>query len=81
MSKGKKPISPRTLHAILGSGKMKNEREIVEEKEETEGSQPCKRKWLTEVLKKHPHLHQQRQIHATHSTIEHKTEQKSAKTA
>ena len=30
---------------------MKNEREIVEEKEETAGSQPCKRKRLTEVLK------------------------------
>ena len=30
---------------------MKNEREINEEKEETSGSQPCKRKRLTEVLK------------------------------
>ena len=30
---------------------MKNEREIVEEKEETAGSRPCKRKRLTEVLK------------------------------
>ena len=29
---------------------MKNEREIVEEKEETAGSQPCKRKRLTEVM-------------------------------
>ena len=48
---GKKPISPKTPHAILGTGKMKNEREIVKEKEETAGSQPCKRKRLTEVLK------------------------------
>ena len=38
-------------HVILGSEKRKNEREIVEEKEETAGSQPCKRKLLTEVLK------------------------------
>ena len=38
-------------HAILGPGKRKNERDIVEEKEETAGSQPCKRKQLTEVLK------------------------------
>ena len=30
---------------------MKNEREIVEEKEETASSQPCKRKRLTELLK------------------------------
>ena len=30
---------------------MKNERETVEEKEETAGSQPCKRKRLSEVLK------------------------------
>ena len=30
---------------------MKNERETVEEKEETAGSQTCKRKRLTEVLK------------------------------
>ena len=37
-------------HAILGLRKRKNEREIVEEKEETVGSQPCKRKRLTEVL-------------------------------
>ena len=36
-------------HAILGPEKRKNEREIVEEKE-TAGSQPCKRKRLTEVL-------------------------------
>ena len=59
---------------------MKNERETVEEKEETVGSQYCKRKRLTEVIKA-PNLHQQRQIHATHSTIEHKTEQKKVKTA
>ena len=38
-------------HAILGLGKMKNEKEIVEEKEEPAGSQHCKRKRLTEVLK------------------------------
>ena len=38
-------------HAILGPGNRKNERETVEEKEETAGSQPCKRKRLTEVLK------------------------------
>ena len=38
-------------HAILGPEKRKNERETVEEKEETAGSQPCKRKRLTEVLK------------------------------
>ena len=30
---------------------MKNERKIVEEKEGTAGSQSCKRKLLTEVLK------------------------------
>ena len=30
---------------------MKNEREIVEENQETAGCQPCKRKRLTEVLK------------------------------
>ena len=51
MSKGKEPISPKTPHAILGPEKRKNERETVEEKEETVGSQPCKRKRLTEVLK------------------------------
>ena len=38
-------------HAILGPEKRKNERETVEEKEETADSQPCKRKRLTEVLK------------------------------
>ena len=38
-------------HAILGPEKRKNEREPVEEKEETAGSQPCKRKRLPEVLK------------------------------
>ena len=38
-------------HAILGPEKRKNEREIVEENEETAGSQPCKRKRLTEALK------------------------------
>ena len=37
--------------AIVGPGKRKNEREIVEEKEETAGSQPCKRTRLAEVLK------------------------------
>ena len=52
---------------------MKNDRETVEEKEETAGSQPCKRKRLTE---EYPNLHQQRQTHATHSTNERKTEQK-----
>ena len=52
MSEGKKPIAKsKVLHAILGPGKMKNETEIVEEKEKTAGSQPCKRKRLTEVLK------------------------------
>ena len=35
----------------LRSREKENEREIVEEKEETAGSQPCKRKRLTEVLK------------------------------
>ena len=40
MSKGKEPISPKTR----GPKKRKNERETVEEKEETVGSQPCKRK-------------------------------------
>ena len=42
MSKGKEPISPEDPRAILGPGKRKNEREIVEEKEETAGNQPCK---------------------------------------
>ena len=32
---------------ILGPEKRENERETVEEKEETAGSQPCKRKRLT----------------------------------
>ena len=50
MSKSKKKKS-KDHHAVLGSGKRKNEWEIVEEKEETAGSQPCKRKRLTEVLK------------------------------
>ena len=35
------------LHAILGPRKRKDEREIVEEQEETVGSQSCKRKRLT----------------------------------
>ena len=48
MSKGKDTISPK--RPILGHGKRKKEREIVEEKEETVSSQPCKRKRLTEVL-------------------------------
>ena len=38
-------------HAIIGPEKRKNEREIVEDKEETALSQSCKRKRLTEVLK------------------------------
>ena len=36
---------------VLGPEKRKNERETVEENEETAGSQPCKRKRLTEDLK------------------------------
>ena len=50
MSKGisYKPKDPR---AILGPGKRKDQREIVEEQEETEGSQSCERKRLAEVLK------------------------------
>ena len=48
MSKGKEPISPKTP---MHPEKRKNERETVEEKEETVGSQPCKRKRLTEVSK------------------------------
>ena len=50
-SKGKEPISPKTPHAILDPEKRKNERETVEEKKETAGSQHCKRKRLTKVLK------------------------------
>ena len=38
-------------HAILGTGKRKDEIGIVERQEETAGSQSCKRKRLTEVLK------------------------------
>ena len=55
MSKGKEPIFIKSEdpHAILGPEKRKNERETVEEKEETVSSQPCKRKRLTEVLKAH----------------------------
>ena len=51
MSEGIEPISPKDPHAILGPRKRKDEREIVEEQEETAGSQSCKRKPLTEVLK------------------------------
>ena len=51
MSKGMEPISPKDTHAILCPGKRKDEREIVKEQEETEGSQSCKTKRLTEVLK------------------------------
>ena len=51
MSKGIEPISPKNPHAISGPGKRKDEREIVEEQEETAVSQSCKRKRLTEVLK------------------------------
>ena len=51
MSKGIETISLKDPHAILGPGKRKDESEIVEEKEETPDSQPCKRKRLTEVLK------------------------------
>ena len=50
-SKGKRAYKSEDPHAILGPEKRKNERETVEEKEETAGSQPCKRKRLTEVLK------------------------------
>ena len=50
-SKGKRAYKSEDPHAILGPEIMKNERETVEEKVETEGSQPCKRKRLTEVLK------------------------------
>ena len=46
-----KRLKSEDPHAILGPKKRKNEREIVEEKEETAGSQRCKRKRLTEVLK------------------------------
>ena len=46
-----KSLKSEDPHAILGPEKRKNKREIVEEKEETAGSQPCKRKRLTEVLK------------------------------
>ena len=51
MSKGTEPISPKDPHSILGSGKRKDKREIVEEQEETARSQSYKRKQLTEVLK------------------------------
>ena len=52
MSKGKEPIyKSEDPHAILGTEEKKNERKTVEEKEETVGSQPCRRKRLTEVLK------------------------------
>ena len=51
MCKGIEPISPKDQHAILGPGKRKDETEIVEEQEETEGSQSCKKKRLTGVLK------------------------------
>ena len=45
MSKDNEPVSSKTEdpHAILCPGKRKNEREIVEEKEATAGSHPCKR--------------------------------------
>ena len=44
MSNSKEHISPKTpmINDNLGPGKRKNEREIVEEKEETAGSQPWK---------------------------------------
>ena len=45
------PISSKDPHAILGPRKRKDERDIVEEQEETAGSQSCERKRLTEVLK------------------------------
>ena len=51
MSKDKKTYKSKDPHTIFAPGKRKNEREIVEEKEETAGSQPCKRKRLTELLK------------------------------
>ena len=51
MSKGIEPISSKDLHAILGPGKRKDEREITEEQEETAGNKFCKRKRLTYVLK------------------------------
>ena len=47
--KGIEPISPKDPHVILGPAKRKDEREIVEEQEETAGSQSSKRKRLTEV--------------------------------
>ena len=78
MSKGIEPIRSKDPQAILGPGKRKYEREIVEDQEETAGTQSCKRKRLIEVLKV-PNLHHQSQIYATHSTIELKIEQKSAK--
>ena len=51
MSKGIEPISAKYPYAILGPRKRKYEREKVEEKEEKAGSQSCKIKRLSEVLK------------------------------
>ena len=51
MSKDIEPISPKDPYAILGPGNRKDEREIVEEQEETASSYSCKRKGLTEGLK------------------------------
>ena len=74
VSKGIEPISLKDPHAIKGPGKRKDEREIVEEHKETVGSQSCKRKLLTELKKIYTFT---RKIHATHSTIEHKTNDES----
>ena len=43
MSKAIESISPKDPHAILGPGKRNDEREIVEEQEETAASQSCKK--------------------------------------
>ena len=52
MSKGIKPISPNDTSCYFRPlEKERYEREIVEEQEETAGSQSCKRKRLNEVLK------------------------------
>ena len=51
MSKGIELRSSNDPPCYLRSGKRKDEREIVEEQEETAVSQSCNRKRLTEVLK------------------------------
>ena len=66
------------LSKVPEKGKMK-EKKSKKRKKQRAANLVKESDWLKFYM--YRYLHQQRQIHAIHSTNEHKTEQKSAKTA